>query len=292
MTQNDTLDTRGGGNTRKPPRARAWTLTINNYEENIFDTLKQLIIDKCQNYIFGKEVGEKGTPHIQGYVSFKNARTFASMKKLFPKAHIEKAKGNLKQNYIYCSKEKNFITNIDLRTKKEIRNSNILESEYKNVEWKQWQKKVIEEINGPINSRQINWIWDKNGNIGKSYLVKYLALTTNVIIANGKKNDVFNQINVKLEKDEDINLILLDIPRDSINYFNYGGIEAIKNGCLYSGKYEGGVCLFKIPHVFIFANSAPKLENMSEDRWNVREVDTSLHFVSASPPIGAGAGGA
>lgn len=56
--------------------------------------------------ILGNEKGKKKeTPHLQGYVEFKNARTFNQVKKLLPRAHIEKAKGNRQQNIDYCSKE-------------------------------------------------------------------------------------------------------------------------------------------------------------------------------------------
>ena len=49
-------------------------------------------------------------------------------------------------------------------------------------------------------------------------------------------------------------------------------LEQIKNGMIYSGKYEGGQCLFESPHIVIFANSKPEIENMSIDRWNIKEI--------------------
>lgn len=42
--------------------------------------------------------------HLQGYVMFKNARSFAQVKTLLPTMHIEQAKGNPIQNIKYCSK--------------------------------------------------------------------------------------------------------------------------------------------------------------------------------------------
>jgi hypothetical protein len=53
---------------------------------------------------------------------------------------------------------------------------------------------------------------------------------------------------------------------------NYGAIEQIKNGLLFSGKYEGGQCVFNQPHVIVFANAEPKEEQMSMDRWDIREI--------------------
>lgn len=86
-------------------RSRAWCFTLNNYSEEDVSVFHNL---ECEYIIVGKEVGESGTPHLQGYVYFANARSFASMKKLNSRCHFEKAKGSPMDNYKYCSKEGNF----------------------------------------------------------------------------------------------------------------------------------------------------------------------------------------
>lgn len=60
--------------------------------------------------IFGKEIcPTTGTPHLQGYLSFKNARSWNGVRKLLKqKAHIEIAKGNDYQNFNYCTKENDY----------------------------------------------------------------------------------------------------------------------------------------------------------------------------------------
>lgn len=54
-------------------------------------------------------MGDSGTAHLQCYVRFTNPRSFNSVKKLLPKAHIEVAKGNDAQNKTYCTKDGDFI---------------------------------------------------------------------------------------------------------------------------------------------------------------------------------------
>lgn len=85
-------------------RGRAWCFTLNNPSgEEAWD------ID-CEYMIRGNEVGEQGTPHIQGYIYFKNAILFKSVKKRLPSGcHIEKAMGSSLQNREYCSKDKDFV---------------------------------------------------------------------------------------------------------------------------------------------------------------------------------------
>lgn len=84
-------------------RSRGWCITLNNWTE---DELKNVWVDKAVYQIIGKEVGEEGTPHLQGYVYLKDAKTLASMKRLVgARCHLEIAAGNAGQNREYCSKD-------------------------------------------------------------------------------------------------------------------------------------------------------------------------------------------
>lgn len=82
-------------------RSRAYTFTINNHT---FEDLCDVVNLVADYIVFGFEVGEDGTPHIQGYVHFSNARHFKSVSKMLPRAHIEVAKGSPIQNRTYCTK--------------------------------------------------------------------------------------------------------------------------------------------------------------------------------------------
>lgn len=84
-------------------RSRAWCFTLNNYTEVEQTALHVL---ECTYLVVGREMGENGTPHLQGYIVFANAVAFASVKRLLgDRGHIEKADGNAKQNREYCTKE-------------------------------------------------------------------------------------------------------------------------------------------------------------------------------------------
>lgn len=84
------------------PRSRAWCYTINNYTEE--DVASVRALDAVYN-IFGYEVGEQGTPHLQGYVYFKTNLTRSALSKKIPRASLLVAKGSVAQNFVYCSKE-------------------------------------------------------------------------------------------------------------------------------------------------------------------------------------------
>lgn len=251
-------------------KVRAWVFTWNNYTAaNVSYLVSSLSQDK---YLFGEEVGgTTGTPHLQGYIYFKNARSHKSVKKLLKNNWCEPCH-NWRASLKYCSKDGETYTNIaNLMS----RNDRLLKA-YENVVWKPWQKQVIDIIKGDADNRTVNWFWEASGNVGKSFLAKYLYLKYGAIIADGKKDNVFNQVKNWLDthkQTEDIKLVLLDIPRYNLGYENYGVLEKLKDGLIYSGKYEGGVCAFMPPHVVVFANCPPNTEHFSEDRWNVICID-------------------
>ncbi len=99
----------------------AWCFTLNNYTEREFECLSSEFRNKSEKYFYivGKEVGESGTPHLQGYIALKDRKkkfrplpTFAVNRNGKNAMHFERARGNREQNYKYCSKDGNFKTNI------------------------------------------------------------------------------------------------------------------------------------------------------------------------------------
>jgi hypothetical protein len=86
-------------------RSYGWCFTLNNYSEEEYEEL--LAVD-CQYLIIGKEVGECGTPHLQGFVQFHLKKTLLACKKINPRAHWEQTKGSIDQNVEYCSKDGTF----------------------------------------------------------------------------------------------------------------------------------------------------------------------------------------
>lgn len=77
-----------------------WTFTINNYTEKDIEKLKRFEV----SYIcIGKETGENGTDHLQGFVIWKRSYRLTGLKKLMPTAHWEPAMMTDAMNY--CFKE-------------------------------------------------------------------------------------------------------------------------------------------------------------------------------------------
>jgi len=93
----------------KTPRiqSRRWLFTLNNYTDAELAALNN---DTFEYVIAGKEVAPTtNTPHLQGYVLFKNNKSLLAVRKLMPRAHWETAKGTSDENITYCSKDGDFV---------------------------------------------------------------------------------------------------------------------------------------------------------------------------------------
>ena len=55
----------------------------------------------------------------------------------------------------------------------------------------------------------------------------------------------------------------------------YEVLEMLKDGQISSGKYESTVRTIQPVHVLVFSNSAPRVEAMSLDRWDIVEIGAS-----------------
>lgn len=90
----------------KNNKSRGWILTINNPTEDECKISEVLGGQAALQFACGQlEVGEGGTRHIQAYVEWKGPRTFNTMHKLFPRAHVEARLGSASAARDYCTKD-------------------------------------------------------------------------------------------------------------------------------------------------------------------------------------------
>jgi len=93
--------------------AKNWAFTINNYTDDKIELLSDLVpLGKCQYLVFGMEVGEEGTPHLQGYLQLPKKLRFNQVKALIGgSGHIDREYQNSTPtaNQTYCKKGGDFL---------------------------------------------------------------------------------------------------------------------------------------------------------------------------------------
>lgn len=240
------------------PQAVFWCFTYNNYEVELIERIERLLKHVCDWYVFQEEIGEQGTPHLQGTLKLKKRARLTEMKRVLGKDVRWSVTKSCSASVAYCSKE-------DTRAGQIFTYGIELPEEVHVHEPRGWQLQVMDIIKEKPDERTIYWFWEPVGNVGKSALCKYLVVKHNAIMVSGKGTDVAHGIAKAKHK----KIILIDVPRTVIDYVPYGTIENIKNGLVFSGKYDSEQLVFNSPHVICFANSEPKIAAMSLDRWKI-----------------------
>lgn len=274
MNINSSISSKDSGNTstesplkKQVSPSKKWSFTLNNYTDDIISSIVPLFKGKCSVAFFAKEIGESGTPHLQGYCEFKvKCRPLSVFKSTV--FHWEKSKGSFAENLAYCTKEnslsfKHGPVPVPVRT-------------ITPATFYKWQKDIHDIIITTPDDRTIHWYYERIGNVGKSSFCKYLCVHHDCLIVSGKAGDCFYAIQQYMEKHNGCapDIIVFDIPRCNIDYVSYLAIEKIKDGLFFSGKYEGGMVCFNPPHIFCFANERPEKDKLSLDRWNIVKITT------------------
>lgn len=141
---------------------------------------------------------------------------------------------------------------------------------------KGWQIEVMQLLEEAPSKRKIHWFWEEEGNMGKSWLTKYIYDNNpdTTLVLSGKASDAFYIIQQAVQQKNYPKTIIFDVPRSMENYISWQAIEKIKDGLLCSTKYEGGVISLPwTPHILCFANFIPPKEKLSMDRWDIRIIN-------------------
>ncbi len=251
------------------PIAKRWPWCLNNYSsEDINRIIKRFDCIGTTLYVAGKEVGEQGTPHLQGYVEF-TKRIRPRIAVGIPAIHWGDKKGKplraeQKSNrdaIDYCMKEGD--TAFSKGLPKAIK---LITKLYP------WQQKILEEFQKEPDDRTIRWYWEDEGNIGKTQFIKYMVVNHEVLFCSGGEyKDIMNLV---FNQDMDrCTAVFFNIPRANQGRVSYKALESIKDGMVCNTKYETGVRIFNSPHVYVFANFPPDApEKLSDDRWVITEL--------------------
>lgn len=248
------------------------------------------------------------TPHLQGFVICANPMRFQAFKNAInPRAHIEVARGTSEQAAEYCRKEGTFHeggifpasqgTRTDLQRFEEwvkacdyapsqravanafpglfLRYPRLIElcGHFRPLPdlmpagsiMKEWQQELDVVLRGDPDDRSILFYVDEEGGKGKSWFVRHQMSNyadETQFLSVGKRDDLAYAI------DETKRVFLFDLPRGSMEHFQYSVLEKLKDQLVFSTKYASRVKVLPKPvHVVVFSNEAPDMSAMTEDRY-------------------------
>jgi hypothetical protein len=237
--------------------SKNWCFTLNNYSEDEYLYMCSKIKEFGKCGFIGKEVGEQGTPHLQGFVEFQQKNRFFTVFQLLRDGKIPyrcfKCKGTKDENWNYCCKDDKspFVHNYHPQ-------ESLIIPSYS--ELYPWQRAVVDHAMEKPDMRSMDWYVGRRG-CGKTSIIKYLCHHHDACLCNGVKlADMQYAIVDYCENNDGRTPRLIVIPlwfRTDTSTIDYDGLESIKDMCFRSGKYKGGTVIGNPPHLFVFANEEP-----------------------------------
>lgn len=285
--------------------SKRFCFTLNNYTDNEVASLLNLDV---QYLVFGREVGDSGTPHLQGFVVFNSSKRFNAAKALLgERVHLERANGTSIQAATYCKKDGDFEERGELPANQGSRTDFaelkewVLSQDTKPspalvadrfpclfirygriMEWidlifpsptlvdgtpRVWQQQLLDRFETQADDRKVTFVVDAIGGSGKSWFCRYMVTkfgSLTQVLSIGKREDLAYVI------DESKSIFLFDIPRLSLEYLQYPILEQLKDGIVFSTKYQARVkYMQKAAHVVVLTNEEPDYNRLSHDRWDV-----------------------
>jgi len=297
--------------TQASGQGRRWCFTLNNYTEEDCTRIDGVLSDAAvvKYAIYGREVGESGTPHLQGFISFTGVKRFNAVKNLIGgNPHIELARHEMKSAN-YCRKDGNFKEfgdrpapgkRSDIEAFKDAAKAGTLDRKRAREEFSEvyakfplfvnsylndqvvieadelhplneWQQKLHDDLAHAPCRRKIIFVVDPVGNKGKTWFMQYyqhLHGEKCFCLEPGKKADMAHA----LPYSSALRVVFIDCARSNAQYLQYDFLESLKNGRVFSPKYESGVKLFNKMHVVVMMNQQPNPTELSEDRYDIRLI--------------------
>jgi len=299
-------------------QARRWVFTLNNptAEEEINIILHGANIEAppCdfKYLIFGRETGESGTPHLQGYFELTKKLRLSQIKTIigFERTHLETSRGTSKQASDYCKKEGDF-------------------EEYGTLPPPPGNAAHFAQLREWVAAQEtmptIKDVWDEFPTLAARYrgavlecinlfgkqptlvegelrlwqrridgLVNQEADDRKVIFVvdpEGNKGKSWlcrywlstrdDTQFMSIGKRDDLAyavststaLFVFDIPRGNMQYIQYGFFEQLKNRVVFSNKYMSQTKILQhTPHIVCFSNEAPDMNALTNDRYKLIEL--------------------
>jgi len=255
--------------------------------------------------VFGVHVGtHTHVKHCHFLLEFDHQVSFRYLKSHFPRGHIEARRGSASQCKVYCNKDHRLLADEGTMSRPGGKLGSVMEEidgghdlaaiardhpeeflkyhagiraaaellQVAPVTFTQhdlypWQRGAWFLMDLVPDERTVHWYTDLTGGAGKTWFCRKVCAERKALYVNNNKTaDIAHAYNGE-------RIVLFDLCRAvGTDGVNYAAIESVKNGMIFSGKYDSRAKIFANPHVFVFANYSPDLSKLSHDRWDVHDI--------------------
>lgn len=289
-------------------QCKRWVFTLNNPTDDEVTHLTSNV-ETFEYLVFGREQGESGTPHLQGFFILKTKLRLRQVKLLISqRAHFEVCRGTPQQAAEYCKKDGDFEEFGQLSS-----------SQGKRSDWERLKDWIVTLETYP-STRDL---WERHPSLMGRYsdgVYRMLeALGPKPLLVDGELRDWQRELYGQLDGEPDdrkvifvvdplggmgkswfvryliskkpddvqrlssgkrddlahaINpekrIFVFDIPRTQLEYMQYSVLEQLKDQLVFSPKYDSrNKMLHHKCHVMVLCNEEPDLSKMTHDRYNI-----------------------
>lgn len=289
-------------------QSRRWCFTINNPSLEDREFLNNSLSD-CQYAVVGREEGESGTPHLQGFVIWKRNKRFNACKAAIgQRAHLEAARGTSEEAANYCKKDGNYEEwgslpseqgkRSDLERFRQWITDHPTKPTERDIaaEWpaiflryRQHATAMVDLLYPSpvlVRGELRQWQRDLDELLQGEPDDRRINFVCDPVGGKGKSwfiryyvsNHPESTQRLSVGKRDDLcfaldvtkKIFLFDIPRGQLEFLQYSVLESIKDQMIFSPKYQSMCKVLPNPvHVVVFTNEDPDRNKFTADRYNI-----------------------
>lgn len=257
----------GRGNTNPPPYQisckKKWVFTLNNYTEEELSVIRSIVPTISKKYHIGFEVGESGTPHLQGAITF-NEKCRPISHGMSKRIHWQKMEGTETQAMSYCAKEGHPFMSAGFVYKPVVT--------IKREDFYDYQEELVKIFEKPCpwDDRTIYWRYG-DVNIGKTQFAKWLCVHLGAVVIGGSSKHMLAQVQ---NADAPIYIVLLSYGDEKVAY---RAIEQVKDG-LFTASFgcdNNKMTTRNASHIIVLGNEPPDTSdrNFHPTKYNVEKIE-------------------